>query len=125
LDEFEALGKFIEAFPETIRNEELEQPRQHLLNFAKNYDGSWADSPDDYRYFADRLGCVGGMLDVDVSEYCEDLERQASEWEAELPSEGDSEDFDDEERWDRPESTSDDTSTMFEELLDELNERDP
>jgi hypothetical protein len=124
LEDFEALSKFVETFPEVMRTGELEQVQEHFLNFCTSYDESWADSPDDIRYDADRIGQVGAVLEVDVSARCADLERQASEWEEDLPpSEEDREDDDDEERWSR--SAADDSSAMFEELLDELNERDP
>jgi hypothetical protein len=123
LEEFEALGKFIETFPEAMRSEELGKAREQFVNFCKDYDESWADSPDDYRYIADSLARVAGMLEIDVSESCDDLESRASQWEDELASsEGDREDDDDEESWSRSESPSDDTSTMFEELLNELDE---
>jgi hypothetical protein len=124
LDDFEALGKFVDAFPHVVQSDELGQAREHFLNFCKDYDESWADSPDDYRYVADTMGRIAEMLEVDVSERCNDLESQASQWDEELRSseEETQENDDDEERWGPSESSPDETSTMFEELLDELNE---
>ncbi len=95
------------------------------MNFCGNYDESWADSPDDYRYIADSVGKVGEVLEVDVSKFCNGLESRASEWEEELRSsqeDREEDDGDDEERWSRSDMTPDDSSVMFEELLDELNE---
>jgi hypothetical protein len=124
LEDFEALGKFVDAFPEIVRIEELDQARACFVEFCGAYDGSWADSPDDYRYIADTMGRIAGQLDVDVSERCNDLEGKASQWEEELRSSENEGESDDEEMWSRSVSASDDTSTMFEELLDELNEGD-
>jgi len=126
LEDFEALGKFVDAFPKVIRTEELDQARTCFLNFCGDYDESWADSPDDYRYIADTIGRIAEQLDVDVGARCVDLEGKASQWEEEIRSseeENGGED-DNEEPWGRSESASDDTSTMFEELLGELNESD-
>jgi hypothetical protein len=123
LDDFEALGKFVVDFPEIVQSEELEQAREHFSNFCNNYDESWADSPDDLRSISDSISNVGSMLDVEVSELCSNLESKASQWEDDLPvSEEDRGDDDDDERWERSEPMSDDTSAMFEELLDDLNE---
>jgi hypothetical protein len=64
------------------------------------------------------------VASVDVSEICAELENHAREWEAELPSsEDDGRDNDDIEEWNRPDM-SDDTSAMFDDLLNELNETD-
>lgn len=121
LDDFEALGRFVVAFPEKVQSQELAAARRTFLKFSEDYDESWADSPDDLRYVADILGNIGGMLDVDVTDRCGKLETYARQWEDELPvAEEDRGDLDDEERWER--STSDDTSAMFEDLLQELNE---
>jgi hypothetical protein len=123
LDDFEVLGKFVVAFPEIVRSEELEKAREHFSNFCNNYGEPWVDSPDDLRYISDCISNVGSMLDVDVSELCGNLESRASQWEDDLPvSEEDRGDDDDDERWGHSEPTSDDTSAMFEGLLDELNE---
>jgi hypothetical protein len=123
LDDFEALCKFVLAFPDIVKSEELEQARGHFSNFCDNFDDSWADSPDDLRSIASNISDVGSILDVEVSELCGNLESHASEWEDELPiSEELRADDDDEERWGRQEPSSDDTSAMFEGLLDELNE---
>ena len=80
-------------------------------------------SPDGTRLATDSISNVGSMLDVDVSDLCGNLESKASQWEDDLPvSEEDRGGDDDDERWGHSEFTSDDTSAMFEELLDELDE---
>ena len=126
LEEFEALAKFVENFPEIMRTDELKQAREQFLDFAKDYDESWADSPDDYRYIAESLARVAEMLEVDVSERCSDLENRASEWDESLDRshEAREENDDDEESYSRSQSNPDDTTTMFDDLLDELRERD-
>ena len=94
------------------------------MAFAQEYDESWADSPDDYKYIADALEDVGGTLDADVTDKCEDLRSRASEWEDEIArsEERYNEEEDDEERWGRSDSGPDDSDLMFEELLEDLNE---
>jgi hypothetical protein len=122
LEAFEALGKFIVEFPQVVDHKELEEVRDRFLKFSNEYDESWADSPDDYRYISQSLGASAGMLSVDISERCNDLETRASLWDDELsarePEEYEREDDD----YGRH-GGIEDTSAMFEDLLNELDER--
>ena len=120
-EDFGSLGKFIECFPDAITGAELSRVRALFEEFYKSYDDSWVDSPDDLRGVADDFERIGSQLKVDVAKFCEGLNQAAEAMEREHKigeHEPDEPDYD----WSSGHQSSDDIESMFDSLLQEVNE---
>jgi len=80
-DDFSSLGKFVKNFPSAVAATDLDGIRVAFAGFCDAYDDSWADDPEDLRGVAEDFERVGSQLKVDVHTFCENLIRQADQWE--------------------------------------------
>ncbi len=124
LEDFDALGRFVEAFPNLLSAEELSNAAEDFTAYCKGYDESWVDSPDDLRGLADDFERVAGNLNADVDERCDQFRKDAHNWDDEISDSSHEREEDDDERWGDADRSEERMDVMFEGLLEELNERD-
>jgi hypothetical protein len=118
IDDFRAIIRFAEAYPEELEPSDFDRARSEFLLFAPEYADGWGDDPDLLRQIASDLDFVGDGLQVDVTHLTEPLSERASEIEAER---ADMErEPDDEERWESSPAYGDSINDMFEGLREEL-----
>jgi hypothetical protein len=121
LEDFTSLGKFVACFPDAIIGADLDQVRTAFEEFCKSYDDSWVDSPDELRSVADDCERIASQLQVDVAKFCEGLNQAAEEMEHEQRI-GDHEPDEPDYEWRSASESSDDIESMFDSLLQEVDE---
>jgi len=122
INEFDSFCDFRDSFPEMVQSDEMDRIRVAFEEFCEAYDASWVDDPDDLRSIADDLERIGGKLEADVRAVCTRLYRGADEWESEK-KEDDHEGEEPDEDWRGGYGAPESTDSMFDSLLEELNER--
>jgi len=118
IDEFRAIAKFAEVYPDALSSSELDRFKAQFVEFASDYSGGRDGDPDWYRQVAGDLEYVGEKLEVDVTQFTETLYQRADESESERSE--DEPDEDDEDDWRSPSVYRDDVDEMFQSLREEL-----
>jgi hypothetical protein len=123
LDDFECVRKFMGTFPRTVSDAEVDRIREAFVEFCGTYDDSYDDDPDSIRGFIDRVQDVASEFNVDVTKFCEGLASRADELESER-MEQEYEPDDPEEEW-RDRGAPVEVDSMFDSLLQEIDEKAP
>lgn len=124
-DDFECLGDFIEAFPQLFEETELGGIREKLVDFCDSYDPSWDDDTDWIASFIEDVEKVAAQFDADLTKFCEALSERAYELEMRR-EEQEYEPDDYEPEWRKSSAPSEeDVSSMFDSLLQEIDEKMP
>ena len=122
-DDFKNVGQFVESYPHMFSPDELTRIREIFTRFCEDYDPTWEDDPEWIESFADEVERVGLQLDVEVGSFCQALLESAGELRANR-EERDYEPNDPDEDWaDRGSATAENTDEMFENLLQEIDEK--
>lgn len=115
VDDFRALARFVEKYPNGLPSTELENVKREFLDFASDYSVGW-DAPDRMREAAADLEFIGERLAIDVKEYTGPLLQEAEQIEIEGGEGEPVYDRDDSE----PGSYGDDVDQMFGSLLEDI-----
>jgi hypothetical protein len=121
IDDFRAVARFVNTYPDAIAPKELEDIKLEFLEFASDYSAGWTgEDPDWLRQVAADLEFVGENLEMDVKRFTTSLNERADQLEIEnAENEPDQDDRDDREDWE-PSSYRDDVEDMFQSLRDDL-----
>ncbi len=118
IDDFRAVARFANKYPDAMTQTELENVKSKFLEFAADYSGGWTDEdPDWLRQVAGDLEFVAENLELDVKSFITGLHQQADEIEIERAE--NEPDEDDRGDWE-PSSSRDDVNDMFQSLREDL-----
>jgi hypothetical protein len=118
IDDFRAVARFANKYPDAMAPKELENVKRNFLDFASDYSGGWTDEdPDWLRQVAADIEFVGKNLEMDVKRFTTSLHEQADKIESKNAK--DEPDQDDREDW-KPSSYEDDINDMFQSLKEDL-----
>ena len=121
-DDFSSVGKFVQKFPEAISPDDLTRVRKDYAHFSRDYADGWESDPELLRSIAEEIATVGKQLQVDVTGLTERLNERAEELETE-PRPEDYEGSEPDDDWRQQIRQFENTDSMFEGLLTEINER--
>jgi len=118
-EDFSSIGKFLKRFPDAISPNELDSIRADFVRVCEDYVDVWESDPKILRGIAEDVTAVASKLSVSVDDLTDGLFQRADELEQESPEH--EPDYSDE-YWER-DRESENTDTMVENLLHELDER--
>jgi len=121
-EDYKSFGRLVKSFPSSVEPSTKDRIGVEFIEYCKDYVDGWDDDPELLRHIANEISMVASQLGADVDEYSDKLIDLARELEAEQRrSEDDSDDSD--ERWLNQDRASEDVDLMFEDLLNEIDEK--